>query len=190
MKRGQIMKFRSKFAAVTIMLVLVISLSLNIVSAINQSVIPGSDQDPIVSKSYVDAAFEQLSAQIQILVDKGNELNNKIAEQEKQIKTLQEEITALKSSASSPSQTGSGSSGNSGSGESKPADQTAQLKGVVNVAALNLREKPSTSARKLGTLYKNETVTILSDEGNGWYKIKTSKGTTGYVFAIYVTIKK
>jgi len=51
------MKFRSKFAAATIMLVLVISLSLNIVSAINQTAIPGSDQDPIVSKSYVDAAF-------------------------------------------------------------------------------------------------------------------------------------
>lgn len=184
------MKLRSKFAAATLMLVLVISLSLNIVSAINQSVIPGSDQDPIVSKSYVDAAFEQLSAQIQILLDKGNELNNKIAEQEKQIKTLKTEIEALKSGvAANPAQSGSGNS-DSGGGGSKPADQPAQIKGVVNVAALNLREKPTTSSRKLGTLYKNETITILSDEGNGWYKIKTSKGATGYVFAIYVTVKK
>ena len=50
------MKRRSKFAAATIMIVMVISLSLNIVFAINQSAIPGSEQDPIVSKSYVDAA--------------------------------------------------------------------------------------------------------------------------------------
>ncbi|NMA34682.1 MAG: hypothetical protein GX940_09070, partial [Clostridiaceae bacterium] len=111
------MKFRSKFVAVTIMLILVISLSLNIVSAINQSVIPGSDQDPIVSKSYVDAAFEQLSAQIQILLDKGNELNNKIAEQEKQIKTLKTEIEALKSGvAANPAQSGSGNSDSGGGG--------------------------------------------------------------------------
>jgi len=187
MKRGQVMKLRSKFAAATLMLVLVISLSMNIVSALNQTAIPGSDQDPIVSKSYVDAAFEQLSAKIQALLDKNNELTNKIAEQEKQIKALQTEINTLKSGAAAgPAQSGSGSSGD-GKAPEQPA---AQLKGVVNVAALNLREKPSTSARKLGTLYKNETVTILSDEGNGWYKIKTSKGTTGYVFAIYVTVKK
>ena len=40
------MKFRSKFVAVTIMLILVISLSLNIVSAINQSVIPDRTRIP------------------------------------------------------------------------------------------------------------------------------------------------
>ena len=75
-------------------------------------------------------------------------------------------------------------------GEQKPDEQQATLKGVVNATALNLREKPTTSSRKLGLLYKNETVTILSDEGNGWYRVKTSKGATGYVFAIYVTVKK
>ncbi|HOQ06298.1 MAG TPA: SH3 domain-containing protein [Clostridiales bacterium] len=181
------MKFRSKFAAATIMLVLVISLSLNIVSAINQTAIPGSDQDPLVSKSYVDAAFEQLSSRIQTLLTKNDELTNKIAEQEKQIKALQAELNALKSgTAADPAPSGGSNGGKTGE-QQQPA---AQLKGVVNVAALNLREKPNTSSRKLGTLYKNETITILSDEGNGWYKVKTSKGTTGYVFATYVTVKK
>ena len=86
------MKRRSKFAAATIMIVMVISLSLNIVFAINQSAIPGSEQDPIVSKSYVDAAFEQLSSKVQTLFD---ELNSKIAEQDKKIKALEAEIAAL-----------------------------------------------------------------------------------------------
>lgn len=182
------MKFRSKFAAATIMLVLVISLSLNIVSAINQTAIPGSDQDPIVSKSYVDAAFEQLSSKIQMLLEKNDELTNKIAEQEKQIKSLQAELNALKSgSAAGTSPPGSGSGSSGGNTDQQPA---AQLTGVVNVAALNLREKPTTSSRRVGLLYKNETVTILSDEGNGWYRVKTSKGVTGYVFAIYVTVKR
>jgi uncharacterized protein YgiM (DUF1202 family) len=166
------------------MLVLVISLSLNIVSAINQSAIPGSEQDPIVSKSYVDAAFEQLSSTIQTLLDKINELNNKVAEQDKTIKALQDEVNALKSG------TAAGNVPSGGGGEQKPDEQQATLKGVVNATALNLREKPTTSSRKLGLLYKNETVTILSDEGNGWYRVKTSKGATGYVFAIYVTVKK
>jgi uncharacterized protein YgiM (DUF1202 family) len=161
------------------MIVMVISLSLNIVFAINQSAIPGSEQDPIVSKSYVDAAFEQLSSKVQTLFD---ELNSKIAEQDKKIKALEAEIAALKSgTAVSTTPSGSG-------GEQKPADQTT-VKGTVNVAALNLRSQPTTSSSIIGKLYRNETVTIHS-ESNGWYKVTTSKGTQGYVFAIYVTKKK
>lgn len=180
------MKRRSKFTAAAIMVLLVISLSLNIVSAIDQSAVPGSDQDPIVSKSYVDAAFEKLLAEIQKLVQQNEELKAKAADQDKKIKTLQDEIKTLKSSAAS-SQTPSGG------GEQKPDDKPsapppAQAKGVVNATVLNLRSKPNTTSSILAKLYKNETVTIES-ESDGWYKVTTSKGKTGYVFSIYITKK-
>ncbi len=178
------MKRRSKFTAAAIMVLLVISLSLNIVSAINQTAVPGSDQDPIVSKSYVDAAFEQLSAEIQKLLGQNDELKTKVTDQDKKIKALQDEIAALKSGAAVPS---TPSDGDQNDGPVTPPP--AKLKGTVNVAVLNLRSKPSTSSSILGKLYKNETVTIES-ESDGWCKVTTSKGKAGYVFSIYVTKKK
>jgi len=191
------MKRRSKFAAAALMLLLVISLSLNIVSAINQTAVPGSEQDPIVSKSYVDAAFDQLSAQIQSLLKTNDELKTKLTEQEKLIKTLQDEIKALKSgTAANPSKPAETGGSDKNADKTNPqqnpqqnTQQTTQVKGVVNVAVLNLRSKPTTSSSILGKLYKNETLTIIS-ESNGWYNVVTSKGVKGYVSAEYVTKKK
>lgn len=196
------MKRRSKFATAAIMLLLVISLSLNIVSAVNQTAVPGSDQDPIVSKSYVDAAIEQLSAQIKSLQKANDELKATLTDQEKQIKTLQDEIKMLKSGTTAASSTSTGtssstttpqtgSSGKTNGGTTAKTDTqtTSQVKGVVNVAVLNLRSKPTTSSSILGKLYKNETLTIIS-ESNGWCNVVTSKGVKGYVFSTYVTKKK
>jgi len=202
MIRRVVMKRRSKFATAAIMLLLVISLSLNIVSAVNQTAVPGSDQDPIVSKSYVDAAIEQLSAQIKSLQKANDELKATLTDQEKQIKTLQDEIKTLKSGTTAASSTSTGtssstttpqtgSSGKTNGGTTAKTDTqtTSQVKGVVNVAVLNLRSKPTTSSSILGKLYKNETLTIIS-ESNGWCNVVTSKGVKGYVFSTYVTKKK
>lgn len=202
MIRRVVMKRRSKFATAAIMLLLVISLSLNIVSAVNQTAVPGSDQDPIVSKSYVDAAIEQLSAQIKSLQKANDELKATLTDQEKQIKTLQDEIKTLKSGTTAASSTSTGtssstttpqtgSSGKTNGGTTAKTDtqMTSQVKGVVNVAVLNLRSKPTTSSSILGKLYKNETLTIIS-ESNGWCNVVTSKGVKGYVFSTYVTKKK
>lgn len=202
MIRRVVMKRRSKFATAAIMLLLVISLSLNIVSAVNQTAVPGSDQDPIVSKSYVDAAIEQLSAQIKSLQKANDELKATLTDQEKQIKTLQDEIKMLKSGTTAASSTSTGtssstttpqtgSSGKTNGGTTAKTDTqtTSQVKGVVNVAVLNLRSKPTTSSSILGKLYKNETLTIIS-ESNGWCNVVTSKGVKGYVFSTYVTKKK
>ncbi len=190
------MKLRFKIATTALIALLVISLSINIVSAVNQSAVPGSDQDPIVSKSYVDAAFKELSTQIQTLIEQNDilksqntQLTAELANQQKTIKTLQDEINALKSSTASAS---SGTSTGSGTGEAQtPAAQkpAASLgKGVINTAVLNLRSKPNTTSSILGKLLKNDTVTIVS-KSDGWYKITTSKGKSGYVMATFVTAK-
>ena len=59
---------------------------------------------------------------------------------------------------------------------------------------LAVRETPSTSGKKLGTLYKNTLVVMLErecKEANGykWDKVKLSNGLTGYVASKYLTFK-
>ena len=59
---------------------------------------------------------------------------------------------------------------------------------------LAIREQPTTSGKKLGTLYKNTLVVMLErecKEANGykWDKVKLSNGLTGYVASKYLTFK-
>jgi chromosome segregation ATPase len=191
------MKRRSKIAVTAGIVLLVVSLSLNIVSAVNQTAVPGSEQDPIVSKSYVDAAYKELSTKIQMLIEQNDVLKSQNAQlsadltkQEQTIKTLQSEIAALKSGAAQTSPNQPAGTGNSGPAKTEDTKQPAATsKGVVNTAVLNLRAEPNTSSTILGKLLKNDTVTIISKTSNGWYKITTSKGKTGYVLGTLITVK-
>lgn len=61
----------------------------------------------------------------------------------------------------------------------------ATVKAKVNASSLNVRAKASTSAKKLGTLKKGNTVTI-SQEKSGWSKIPYGK-TYGWVSSKYLT---
>ena len=45
--------------------------------------------------------------------------------------------------------------------------------GTVDVDALRLREEASTSSTILATASKGDTVVVLEDAGNGWYKVRT-----------------
>jgi stage II sporulation protein D len=56
--------------------------------------------------------------------------------------------------------------------------------GKVKVTRLNVRASASTKSRVMGTLKKNQSVTIVSTTGS-WYKIKFGK-TTGYVSKTYI----
>ena len=59
---------------------------------------------------------------------------------------------------------------------------------------LAVRETPSTSGKKIGTLYKNTLVVMLDREcieanGYKWDKVKLSNGLTGYIASKYLTFK-
>ena len=59
---------------------------------------------------------------------------------------------------------------------------------------LSVRETPSTSGKKLGTLYKNTLVVMLEREckeadGYKWDKVKLSNGLTGYIASKFLTLK-
>ncbi len=65
----------------------------------------------------------------------------------------------------------------------KPA--TAAKKVVYTTANLNVRDKASTSGKKLGVLKKGTAVEVIELK-NGWYTIKYN-GKTGYISAKYTT---
>ncbi len=56
-------------------------------------------------------------------------------------------------------------------------------------STLNVRSGPGTSYDKVATLSDNAVVTIVGID-NGWYKIKTSSGTVGYVSSEYMVTCK
>lgn len=190
------MKRRYKVTIVSFILLLVISLSLNMVFAVGQGAEPGSDQDPIVSKSYVDAAIAQLSIKVQSLLDQNSALTNQNAQlttrlttQEQLVKALQEELKTVKASvaAGSGNTGGTGGTGNAGgTGTNTPASVGTA---TVNTDALRVRSQPNTTSSIVTKVLLNETVTLVSKHGD-WYKITTSKGVSGYVMGKFVTIKK
>lgn len=179
------MSHRIKVTAVVVIILLTLSLGLNIVLAVNNNAEPGSAQDPIVSKSYVDAEIAKLLAKIESLVNQNTQLTTRLATSEKTIKTLQQELKAIKPDAN----VGTGGTTDTGSTPTKPATPATIGKGVVNVAVLNLRSQPTTNSSILGKLLKNETLTLVSKTGD-WYKVTTSRGTTGYIMGTYVTVQK
>ena len=66
------------------------------------------------------------------------------------------------------------------------ADTTQKGKVVVDAgSSLNIRKAPSVNADVVGSLYKDDIVTIIS-ETSGWYQIVTSTGVSGYVSAEYI----
>ena len=65
------------------------------------------------------------------------------------------------------------------------------MKGVVtSTSGLHLRSEPTTSAKSLGILPYNSTVTLVSTQkyNNVWYKVKTSSGQVGYCSGSYLNV--
>lgn len=170
------MKGRFKVTSIVVVILLAISMSMNIVNALNQNAEPGSAEDPIVSKSYVDAAINKLTSEIKSLREQVDALKAQNAK-------LQEELKAVNSGTAGA---GTGSSGNTGGTTDKPASLG---KGVINSAVVNLRAKPTTNSTILGKMLLNDTVTLVSKTGN-WYQVTTARGTTGYIREDLLTVKK
>ena len=59
--------------------------------------------------------------------------------------------------------------------------------GTVNADALRLREEAATSSTILATASKGDTVVILEDAGNGWYKVDFDT-QEGYMSSEYLTV--
>ena len=59
---------------------------------------------------------------------------------------------------------------------------------TVNVSAVNIRQKPSLNAKKVGTIKLNEQYEVLGRSDN-WVQIEYVKGKKGWVYSFYGTFK-
>ncbi|WP_289682409.1 C40 family peptidase [Romboutsia ilealis] len=77
----------------------------------------------------------------------------------------------------------------SGSYISVSSGSTSQTsyKATVNATSLNVRSGAGTSYSVITKLSKGTVVDVIESASNGWKKIKTSSGTTGWVSGDYLT---
>ncbi|MFC0345060.1 SH3 domain-containing protein [Epilithonimonas hispanica] len=62
----------------------------------------------------------------------------------------------------------------------------ASLTVATDQSNLNIRQEPSTEAAVVGKAAKGETVTLLEQSSDDWWKIKTKDGEEGYAYARYL----
>ena len=75
--------------------------------------------------------------------------------------------------------------------KNKPSSSSSSSSGKTRyctASALNVRSKPSTSAKKIGSLSRGQSCTVTSTS-NGWSRIKY-KGSNGYVSSEYLSKNK
>lgn len=62
----------------------------------------------------------------------------------------------------------------------------ASLTVATEDSNLNIRQEPSTDAAIVGKAAKGETVTLVEQSSDDWWKIKTADGEEGYAYARYL----
>ena len=62
----------------------------------------------------------------------------------------------------------------------------ASLKVNTESSNLNIRQNPSTDAAVVGNAAKGDTVTLVEQTSDDWWKVRTSGGDEGYAYARYL----
>ncbi|WP_027383704.1 SH3 domain-containing protein [Epilithonimonas caeni] len=62
----------------------------------------------------------------------------------------------------------------------------ASLTVATDESNLNIRQEPSTEASIVGKAAKGETVTLIEQSSDDWWKIRTADGEEGYAYARYL----
>ena len=88
-------------------------------------------------------------------------------------------------STGSESSGGGTSGGNTGGGTVAP-NTVGTITGAGS--GLNVRSGPGSSYDKIASVQNGDEVTILEDDGSGWYRVDIGGGVTGYVSADYVSV--
>lgn len=144
-------------------------------------VVPGSADDPLVAKSYVEEAVKK---QVSNLQEKIDQLQSKVT-------ALEEQLASLSGGGGTPAADDQGSSGDTDSSDNSGDSQaqTADGQAVVVVAdTANIRSGPGTNYDKVITLVKGDSASFLGDE-NGWYRLRLSDGREGWVANWLVQVK-
>ncbi len=62
----------------------------------------------------------------------------------------------------------------------------ANLTVITDQSNLNIRQEPSTEAAVVGKAAKGESVTLVEQTSDDWWKVKTADGEEGYAYSRYL----
>jgi uncharacterized protein YgiM (DUF1202 family) len=134
---------------------------------------PGSENDPLVSQSYVETIVGERTATLQT-----------------QIEELQTQLAALGGGSAATNTNTNNSSGinNNASNSNNSNNSTSNDKTVtVTGTSVNVRAEANASSSIVASTVKGDKLTYISTEGD-WYKVKLSNGTTGYIASWLATL--
>lgn len=121
---------------------------------------PGSENDPLVSQSYVE----------KVLGEKMSVLQTKIDE-------LEAEVSQLKGGGTVSGNDGTDtSSGGNTTGTSTNTGKMVQ----VTSNNVNIREEPSTDSAKIGSANTSTRLKYLGEQ-DGWYKVQVTDSMEGWI---------
>jgi uncharacterized protein YgiM (DUF1202 family) len=150
---------------------------------------PGSEDDPLATQSYADAAIEQ----------RLQDMDARISSLETKIQSLESELailgggTTTTPGTTTPGTGGTGGTGGTttpGTGTGAPTTSQSNIgkQAAVNADAVNLREAASTSSAIKRKLTPSDTFTITKVD-NDWYQVQLGDGTIGWVAGYLVKVK-
>ena len=138
----------------------------------------GSESDPVVSKSYVDAALDE---RIQELEAEVAQLNVKAQAMQTMINELQSKVNKTPTTSGS---SGSSSSAGTSSGSST-TDHSAMVGKTVYVQQsnnyVNLRDNPSTEGTTVIKRVEKGEAMLVQEVKNDWYQVRLADNTVGWV---------
>ncbi|MHB1128334.1 MAG: SH3 domain-containing protein [Bacillota bacterium] len=125
--------------------------------------VPGSADDPLVSKSYVEATLKQQIADLNKVIDT---LTGRADALQRQVQELQGKMNM----------------------SSLPQDQNVQggQQVIVTASGVNVRTQPGTSGSGIiAQVNAGDVLTVITLD-NGWYNVRLADGKTGWVSASLV----
>ena len=157
---------RGKIALLVVAALVFLSLGF-VIGQVVQAVdtLPGSTDDPVATQSYVETKVgEKLAV-----------LNTKIEE-------LEAEVAALKGSGATAANNNASNTTDNSSGNTASSNVSSTSQVQITGNSINVRATASTSAAIIGSLSKDDKVTLLQESGS-WYQVQLKNGTTGWISA-------
>ncbi len=150
---------------------------------------PGSNSDPVVSKSYVDKALQDRIKELETAVA---ELTVKSQALQTALNELQAKVnkTPVKTAPAAPAP-GTGTSSTPTTPAAPPQNNTSVIGKTAFVTGstpVNIRSGPATSYAVITKVNRGDTM-VIQQVKDSWYQVKLSDGKTGWVASWVVEIK-
>ena len=138
---------------------------------------PGSQQDPLVSQSYITQAVQERTDALELQI---TELEKQVASLVNTVEMLETQVGRAGGQSNQTQQTGQGASATQTGNNAGNTVEREMVVTVANNTGVNVRSGPSTSFEVVTSLANGARVNVVA-ESSGWYEINLDNNRTGWV---------